>query len=69
MCFCCSWRVAASAACGGVVRVAVVASISAFVSVHVAVAVSAFVYVYVAVSVYPSFSKMIIDTWHLIIDT
>lgn len=67
-CFCCSRRVAVSADCGdGVfVAVAVVVSASAFVSVFVAV--SAFVPVSVAVSVYPSFSKMIIDTWHLIID-
>lgn len=66
MCFCCSWRVAACAACGDGVRVAV--SVSAFVSSFVAIAVYDFVPVYVAVSVYPSFSKMIIDSWHLIID-
>lgn len=57
MCFCCSWLVAASAACGDGVRVAVA------VSALVAVIASAFVTVYdvasvsVAVSVYHHFQK------------
>lgn len=55
---------------GGGVHVAVAVSALAFISASAFVAVSVydFVSASVAVFVYPSFSKMIIDTWHLIID-